>query len=53
MKNQPTITDTQFLEGIADILEMADAQPETMDDANQKLHAIQDAAAQAVADDLA
>ena len=55
MHTQPTTTgtDTQLLSAFADILELASSEPETMNEANERLWAIQDKAAQAVADDLA
>ena len=48
-----TGTDTQLLSVFADILELAASEPDTMDEANERLWAIQDAAAQAVANELA
>jgi hypothetical protein len=52
---KPTITgpEYQLFEAFADIIRLATSEPETMNEANERLWAIQDKAAQAVVDELA
>ena len=55
MPSEPASTDTdmQFLTALDHLLQQAASEPETVGEEAKKLWAIQDAAAQAVADDLA